>query len=290
MATKNNCSASIALETPTCKFYKNLKGQEENDISKQKVSTVNRESLEEQRGYAICGLSKSKATYNYYQDLANFELFHMKNSAEILKVNVDNLIKKDAELGKTIKDTSKLINDLQVKLHEANNTACSMRNCLQSLMSFKDDKIPIELECVTKQAKQLSKHGKDAADAIVNVAGIHTFSSLEILQPFATRLIEKLSALQGHTDSLISKARESEKKTQAELTDVLKNLNKEEFESCRISSNINAYDYTSEFICKEAGCQSAYQLIKNVNTICEELVKEKSKDDSSLQHLQGNCD
>ena len=194
MATKNNCSV-LAQDTPVCKFHKKLTNEHTLHTQELDTSKIKIEAWEVVRAYAICSLAKSEHTFEYYRDLTNYELFDMKDSVQIIKGNIDKHVKQDEELDKLILDVSKSLNDLQVKLHDVNNAACTMLNCLQSTLNFKDDKIPEQLKEVIDKAKDLSKGGKQAAEAMVKVAGIHTFSNLETLQPFGTSLINKLTAL-----------------------------------------------------------------------------------------------
>jgi hypothetical protein len=210
----------------------------------------------------------------------------MKDSAERIKTNIDEYVAQDDALGKLITDTSKLLNDLQVNLHDANNAACKMRNCLQSTLGFKDDEMPEKLKDVTDEAKDLSKDGKKAAEAMVKVAGIHTFSNLETLQEFSTTLTDKLTALWTLTDGLITNAKADQEKAQDKLLEVLKQLNAVEFESFRTAAIVNAEKSTLGFICDEE-CES----IECVEAICKDLGNKESEASSpSRSYLQDDMD
>lgn len=285
MSTNNNCGV-IAKETPVCKFNKKLIEDHALHIEGLVASQIKIDAWEIVRAYAVCSLAKYEETFEYYRDLTNFELFDMKDSAEIIKTNVDNYVQQDTALGKLITDTSKLLNDLQVKLHDANNAACAMRNCLQSILGFSDHDVPKELKDVTDLAKDLSKDGKDAAHTMVTVAGIHTYSNLEKLQPFGSDLKDKLTALKGLTDSLITTAKSDQEKSQTELLAVLKSLNAQEFESYGLTGVVNAEHRTLEFIC-EGQCVP----IDCVEEICRELgSKESEAGHPTRNHLQGDMD
>jgi hypothetical protein len=285
MVTNNNCSV-LAPDTPICKYHKQIASEHNSHIQELDTTKTKIEAWEVVRAYAICSLAKSEQTFEYYQDLTNFELFDMNDSVQIIKANIDEGVKQDDELGKLILDVSKSLNDLQVKLHDANNAACTMRNCLQSTLSFKDDKLPEQLKDVIGKAKDLSKGGKQAAEAMVKVAGIHTFSNLETLQPFGTSLANKLIALRTLTDGLIATAKKDQETSQTELLDVLKQLNKVEFESFRTAVKINAEKNTLDFICKEE-CEP----IECVEKICMSLgSKESEASNPSKSYLQGDMD
>ena len=276
MADNNKNSTPPTPGNLVCEFHKKLKNERASHQSILEASLINIESFETARGYALCCRAKSEETAEYYRDLDNFELFDMKKSAEIIKVNIDNLVKQDTELGNMIKAASKLLKDLKMKLQDSNDAACQMRNCLQSLLNFKEHEVPEELTCVTDLAKKLSKHGQEAAAAMVKVAGIHTFSNLETLQPFGSKLTETVTALKSCTDSLIATAKTDEEKAQGDLTKVLEELNAEEFKSFGTTGVVNAHNSTLGFIC-EGECQP----IECVEEICKEIGKCESEADES---------
>jgi len=271
MATSNNNCNALAQETPVCKFHKKIKGEHKQYENQLNIFGINIKSLETECDYALSNLEQTKKTFNFYQDLNNFQLFDMVKSAEIIKADIDDQAKKDTdELGKMIAEASKSLNELQVKLHEANNVACSMRNCLQGVLGFKDEGEPSEpdqLKCVTRLAKKLNKNGKDAANAMINVAGIHTFSNLETLKPTANNLIEKLTILKGQTDTLVGSAQEGKDDAQVKLTEVLEKLNEEQFRYFQTTSKVNAHEATLSFICGTECCSS----IDEVGRICDSL-------------------
>lgn len=262
MATNN----ALAKETPVCKFHKEMTEGKKSSKDKRQVSQIKIASLKIERSYAACNLASSATTQEFYQNLNTFELSGMVASADIIKSDIDARAGLDTgELSTMIADASKLLGDLQSNLHAANNAACSMHNCFKSLLG-KDNPIPPELNDVTDLAKKLSENGKDVADAMVKVAGIHTFSNLETLQPFAGRLVDKLKALKSSTDELAEGAGNDGKAARDELTEVLKQLNQEEFNCFHSTSEINAYTSTLDFICKER-CEP----ITCVEAICKKL-------------------
>lgn len=274
MAENTKSSASPTSGNLVCKFHKKKKSERASLKSTLAASAILIESLEIERGYALCCRAKSEEAADYYRDLDNFELFDMQKSSEIIKANIKNLVGQDAELGKAITAASKSLNDLKKKLQESNDAACQMHNCLQSLLGFKEEKpsgkheLSEKVACVTELAKKLSKHGQEAAAAMVKVAGIHTFSSLETLQPFGDELANAIKALKSGNDSLIDTAKKDEVKSQADLTLVVQNLNAEEFKSFGTAGVINGYNSTLGFIC-EGECQP----ITCVEEICKEIGK-----------------
>lgn len=280
MVTKNNCSAHLP-ETPVCTFQKTLRRERSVQQAMLDASSIRIESCEIERGYAICTQATSEETFEYYRNLNNFELFDMQDSVARIKAKIDGYVNQDSDLGKKIKEVSKSLNDLREKLHEANNAACAMRNCLQGHLGFKDHDVPKELVDVTDLAKTLSKDGKKAAEAIVVVAGIHTFSNLETLKPHAANLTERINTLKSLTDSLINLAKADEAKAQTDLTGKLKKLNEEEFGYYATNGVVKAYNSSLQFICEEGQCHP----IECVDEICKQLGKNGSEADKSQKGL-----
>ena len=285
MAENSKSNTSPTPGNIVCEFHKKKEGERASHESTLAASAILIESLEIERGYALCGRAKAEETADYYRDLDNFELFDMQKSSEIIKDNIKVLVGQDTELGKGIAAASKSLNDLKKKLQESNDAACQMHNCLQSLLGFKDEKMSGKQElsekvtCVTDVAKKLSKHGQEAAAAMVKVAGIHTYSNLETLQPFGDKLTQAITALKSGNDSLIVTAKKDEEKAQADLALVLKNLNAEEFKSFGTTGVVNGYKSTLGFIC-EGECQP----ITCVEEICKEISKCESESD---EHAHG---
>ncbi|MBA5868935.1 MAG: hypothetical protein GDA68_02850 [Nitrospira sp. CR2.1] len=278
MAENAKSSTSPTPGNLVCEFHKKKKSERASHKSTLAASAILIESLEIERGYALCCRAKSEEAADYYRDLDNFELFDMQKSSEIIKANIKALVGQDTELGKAIAAASKSLNDLKKKLQESNDAACQMHNCLQSLLGFKEEKtsekhkLSEKVACVTELAKKLSKHGQEAAAAMVKVAGIHTFSNLETLQPFGDELVKAITSLKSGNDSLIAAAKKDEEKSQADLTLVVQNLNAEEFKSFGTAGVINGYNRTLGFIC-EGECQP----ITCVEEICKEIGKCESE-------------
>lgn len=278
MAENSKGNTSPTPGNIVCEFHKKKESELALHESKLVASAILIESLEIERGYALCGRAKAEETSDYYRDLDNFELFDIQKSSEIIKDNIKVLVGQDTELGKAIAAASKSLNDLKKKLQESNDAACQMNNCLQSLLGFKEEKssgkheLAGKVTCVTDLAKKLSKNGQDAAAAMVKVAGIHTFSNLETLQPLGDKLTQAVTALKSGNDSLIATARKDEEKAQVDLALVLKNLNEEEFKSFGTTGLVTGYNSTLSFICEE-DCQP----ITCVEEICKEIGKCESE-------------
>lgn len=275
MAKSKNCSGNEP-KTPVCLFIEDLEKKKTVNKEQRATSRIRRESWETLRGYALCTLDNTEKTHQYFRDMSNFELLDMQDSAKIIASYVDTTVTIDSALAKNIAEASKLLVDLQNKLHEANNAACTMRNCLISHLDLDDSQAsdkPVEqkLKSVTEAAKCLSDDGKTAAEAMVNVAGIHTFSNVEKLQSHARLLVKNVDDLKAWTDSLVASAMNDVKTAQAELDQVHLKLNQEEFGYFHSISSLNAVIGTRNVICSDDPCRS----IDCVEKICTKLGEEE---------------
>lgn len=271
MKNEKNCNCANEankLAGAICAHRKGLQDKNNTAVGENEASKTLIYQYESKRGYKLCCLSMAEETHRFYRDIDNYELFDMLRSAEIIQVNVDGYSKKNAELAKMIKDGSKMLNELKDKLHDANNAACAMYNCLKSIMGFSDDKVPTEISNITATAKSLSEDGKAAAEALVTIAGIHTFSNVDELKPFSKNLVDKLTLFKKTTNDYIKKAAEDAKTAQTELTKAIDELNTEEFKFFEGDSVSNGLSATLDFICN-GQCES----ISVVDDICQELTE-----------------
>lgn len=257
-----------------CAYLKFLKDQKKISESGVEAAMKDIEYLEMVRGYNLCCLKLAEETHDFYRDLNNYELVDMQNSTEIIQANLDAYKNKKQEMAKSVTDASKRLNDLKVRLHDANNAACTMRNCLKSILGFADDNIPEELRMVTSSAKLLSENGQKAAEAMTKIAGIQTFSNADGLKQFGERLKTVIERLKNSSDEFIKKAAEETTTAQKDLTKTIKDLNQKEFNEFKEKNHLTAISSSIGFIC-EGKCQS----IDQVEEICRIISKEKQDDD-----------
>jgi hypothetical protein len=279
MKNDNNCKrsneGSNKLVGAICEHHRVLKDKKGVSESEIKASSILISYHDMVRGYKLCCLNMAEETHRFYRDIDNYELFDIQKSTEIIQANVDKHSKKNGELAKCIKEGSKMFNDLKVKLHDANNAACAMHNCLKSILGFTDDEVPSEVSSITSLAKELSQDGQNAAEALVKIAGIQTFANVEELKPSAKNLVDKMKQFKKTTDEHIKKAGEDAKSAQAELTRVIEELNTEEFRCFEETNTCNGLTDTINFIC-EGKCEP----ISTVDDICEDVTKGTSEGNS----------
>ena len=283
MANPNaNCSNGPTKPANiVCIYHKDIKDKMDVNISEISTSNTLISYYEMVRGYKLCCLSMAEETYQFYRDIDNFELFDMKRSTEIILTNVEGYIKKNGDLAKSIKEGSKMLNDLKVKLHDANNAACAMSNCLKSIFTFSDGEIPEVISDITQSAKSLSEDGQKAAEALVKIAGIHTFSNVDGLKSFSQKLGEAMKQFKTLSDEYMAKAAEDAKAAQTELTKSIDDLNNTEFKCFGETSALNAHNSTITFM-----CESTCSPIERVEEICK-VVSQKEDGEESQGGKQG---
>ena len=118
MAENSKSNTSPTPGNLVCEFHKKKESERASHRSTLAASAVLIESLEIERGYALCCRAKAEETADYYRDLDNFELFDMQKSSEIIKANIKALVGQDTELGKAIVAASKSLNDLKKGIKE----------------------------------------------------------------------------------------------------------------------------------------------------------------------------
>ncbi len=258
-----------------CTYHKVLKDKKK--TSESRVESVKKEVefLEMLRGYKLCCLNIAEETHDFYRDLDNYELYDMQHSTELIQINVEAYKNKKLEMAKTVTDASKMLNDLKVKLHDANNAACTMRNCLKSILGFTDENIPEEINKITGSAKSLSENGQKAAEALIKIAGIQTFSNADSLKSFGQKLVDVVKLLKSASDEFIKKAAEEAKIAQVDLTKTIKDLNQIEFDDFGAKNSLNAVSSSIKFIC-EGQCQP----IDEVGEICRKISKDTQNDNN----------
>jgi len=278
LTSPNKCAEPGTPAKTICDYRKRLKDELAASESIQFASTSKIAGWKTARGYQLCTLAETEKTLDYYRDLDNYELYDIQQSIVILVTNVATFITWDGDLTKSIKDASKMLNDLKTKMLEANNAACAMRNCLQSIIGFGDNEVPPKLQAVTDLAKKLSENSQKAAEAMVTIAGIHTFADLQPLKQFVQELTTVFKDLKTVTDGCIKAADGDLKAAQAELLKVIDGLNTEMFVSAGAQSAINGLKEALLFICgwdcRPIGC---------LEEICKKITSAEQSDPAAEQ-------
>ena len=142
MANKNNNDGSTLrnADNVICESLQVIKNDIMTEESLCEASGILRKSKVAARRYKICSLDRAEQSHNIYQDILSCVTIGSYKKAEIIKANVDEYVKKDDEVGKLLKDTSKLLNEMRVKIEEAHNAACAMSNCFENKILPKSGK------------------------------------------------------------------------------------------------------------------------------------------------------
>jgi hypothetical protein len=274
----NSNSTDPTPGTIICNYRQQRKDDSDAAASDLAAAASTIQGLELVRGYKLCTLSETEKTYDYYRDIDNYELYDAQQSAVIIKANIDIYAKADGDLKKLMTDDSKALKDLQDKLLDANNEACIMRNKLRQYLQFPDDKIPAQVQEISDAARALSENSQKAADAMVTIAGIHTFADLSALKPDADSLLQLLKDTKTTTDGFIKTAGDDAKAAQTDLSKVINDLNTAEFKSFEACNKMNGFTTVVDFICKGT-CQP----IDVVETICNDMTSGSKKEPDPKQ-------
>lgn len=272
MATNNSSTGKKRPADVICVFNKQVMADAKAADSQVIAASHALECQEIVLGFKLCFLDKGEDTFHFYRDLDIYELYDIAKSAEIIQANVDRFAKNAADLRKQINESSKLLNDLCTKLKDANDSACAMRNCLKSILGF--DNAPDELNKVMASSKELSANGQQAAEGLVKIAGIQTFSNVENLKPFAAKMTQYGKDIRALTDENIKKSQEDNKATQTEVTKTIEELNKYQFEGFDAGNIRSALYSTRGFIC-DGPCYP----IEDLDKICEEVNNGQKSDE-----------
>ncbi len=281
MANMNgNDSASQNPEKKICEKLKDIKNEKKTADSLYIANGSKRDSKEIARGYKICCLNKAEETYDLYQDLMSCIVIKNYKKAEIIQTNVDEYIKKDDELEKLINESSKLINDLRIKMNEANDAVCVMVNCVKECIIPKPNKgskgkgskdgsakgirdISNLLETISEKTSKLACKGQNAFNGVVNIAGIQTFTNTVGLKGFATKLMDTMKIF---NDCIAENIKSSEKDVATyrdELNVVVEELAEVTCNLYAEGSKSQGLENTRVFIC-EGKCEE-----EELDILCE---------------------
>lgn len=282
----NSLNGSSGIRQPVdviCDYHKWIKTNLDSATATVEAIKTTKDFRAVERWYKLCCLSTSNRTYNYYRDLDNYQVFDMNKSVEALQVSVDDHIKKNDSLEKKIQDASKILNDIQTKLQNAHNAACAMENCIKGTIDLEEyQEVKDALTPVLDKAEYLDQKGHDAAEGIAKIAGIQTFSNIDILKDFGKKLGETVKSLKTMVDDNIKKGTDEVKKAQEDLTKVLEALNKLKFDQHRESVVANGLTNTHDFICCTGdGCLPTQTIEEICQSMCDDSVLRTGGDSHS---------
>ena len=175
------------------------------------------------------------------------------------------------------------------KVAEANSELCSMTTCVKDLISADskkknggkgdvDDDVKKILECleeINTSTTEMKNKAENAAESVITIAGVQTFTNTEGLKSFIDSVVTKVAELKDCTDSNIKSTAEEVEKAREELNEVVQELAQSECDEASANTTINGLTNVEKFICK---CDCKGECLD----VCEELAKcrkEKPKSD-----------
>jgi gas vesicle protein len=274
--TQNGSTGPLKPDVVICQFYTQTRDEQRAAQSLETAAATLVSSKKGARMYKLCLLDKAEQTYDYYQRMESAELINALKGAESIQKNIEIYIKKNDDLEKLIKESSKMLGDLKMKLQEANNTACITSNCIESTLKKTeaelknpDKSVFKELRAardkVTDTAKSLSDSGQVIFNSIVSIAGIQTFSDIDNLKPFGQKLLDSITALKTTTGDHAKKATDDIKTAQTELTKITEELTLAHYKKHTESVQHAALQAMTDFICKHE-CNA-----ETVEDICSKM-------------------
>ncbi|AXT61559.1 hypothetical protein D1816_14775 [Aquimarina sp. AD10] len=210
MASKNNNDSNTSrnADTVICESLKVIKNDKKTAASLYVANEILRRSKKAARRYKVCGLDKAQESQGVYEDIMSCVTIGSSKKTEIIQKNVNEYTKKDDEIEKLIKESSKLLNEMRLKIEDAHNAACAMSNCFENKIlpktgkSTKDGEkadVHEDLQKILQKTKELNEKGQNAFDSSVTIAGIQTFTNTHSLNDF----MAKLSAAMGTFKSTV---------------------------------------------------------------------------------------
>lgn len=298
--TNSNTGGIPEIKGPAkviCDYQTTLKIERATEDSKSQAAISSTEGAQTVLGYKRCTLSEYERSQDYYRHLDNYELLDMHLSINLIVDEVKKVVAWDDDLGKLIKEEAGKLNDLKAKLLDANNSACTMSNCLKGVLGLDHNRCngkdsgsePWKLEVkklvnkITEQAGELSKQGQETAGAMIKIAGIHTFSDLRSLDPLLKKLPTAIKEFRAATDGNLKAAAEGEKKAQTDLAKAIEELNKAEFAGYDADSTYNGLHSAVTFI-----CGGPCELLTRVEEICRETVPKSDEEDKPRNGLNND--
>lgn len=260
-----------------CDYLKTLKERKRDAEVKAETAKTRMQRANILRGYKLCCLELAETTHAYYQDMDNYELLDMAESAKLILEDVTTFAADIEALQNTIQSSSQKLIDVKTKLHDAHDAACAMYNCIDRNVELdkpKYEKIKDALDNVMEKARVLDSCSQDASDAMVKIAGIQTFIDGEGPTEMATDLKDQFAALRSDVEGYISAAAEDAVTAQTGVSEAVVTLNKDEFDRYEHTTDAGGLKKTKEFLCEE-DCEH----ISIVDEICCSIgmVKDNSR-------------
>ncbi len=260
MASKNNENSSPRnADKVICESLTLIKNDKKTALSAYNANKILRKSKKTARRYKVCGLDKAEESHSVYQDIMSCVTIDSYKKVEVIQKNIDEYAKKDDELEKMIKDASKLLKELRVKIEDADTAACAMSNCFKNKIqpntgkSKKDDqkkKADGMLQDILEKTKKINDQGQNAFESAVSIAGIQTFTNAHSLQPFATNVTNAIKEFKTTVETNITSTAGDVTSCREELNNIAGELAQITCDKKSEAVKYEALDGVVDFVCK----------------------------------------
>lgn len=255
----NDNGGSRSPDTVICDNLRVLKDDKNSADSAYDANGTLQKSKETVRRYKICCLSKAEESLGVYQDIMTCIALGNTKKTGIIEKSVDDYIKKDDEIEKLIKESSKLLNEMRVKLEEAHNASCAMKNCIKNKILSKSGK-PIKddvdvakageaLNDILEKAKKLDEKGQNAFESAVVIAGIQSFTNTGSLKDFAKNVATSVKTFKDCIDTNIQSTGNDVKTVREELNEIVENLTQIICDKKAEKTKSKGLDSVMDFVC-----------------------------------------
>lgn len=282
----NDNSATQSPDMVICKGIKVIENDKKTADSEYAAYKTLQESKEDARGYKICFLDKAEESNEVYQDIMSCITIGNYKKAEIIQKNIDNYIIKDDEIGKLIKDSSKLLNEMRVKMEDAHNAACAMSNCVKNKVlpkskKIKGNKIESDLKEILDKTKILDEKGQNAFESAVTIAGIQTFTNTSSLKEFTTSLTDTMKIFKDCITSNIDSTNGDVTTSREELNVIVEELAVIVCDKKAESTTSQGLNAVLKFVCESECDGECLDLCKDIKDCYD------SDDDHHQHHKKG---
>ncbi|GAA4272683.1 hypothetical protein U6A24_08010 [Aquimarina gracilis] len=228
MASKNNNENSNLrnADTVICECLTGIKNEKKAAGSMRDAYKILKKSKKAARRYKVCGLDKAEESHGVYQDIMSCVAIGSSKKTEVIQTNINEYNAKDDQIEALIKESSKLLNQMRIKIEEANDAACALSNCFKNKIlpksgkSKKDDEKEEaykKLQDILEKTTKLNEKGQNAHDSVITIAGIQTFTNTHSLTEFMTKTSTAMSGFKSTVESNISSTSEDVTKCREEL-------------------------------------------------------------------------
>jgi len=280
------------LRTPDkviCEGLKVIKDEKRAAESSKIAKETLKRSKNTIKGYKICCLKRAQESYELYNSIMTCVVTGNSKKTEIIKTKVDELIIKDGDIEKMIKESSKLISELKVKMTEANTAACNMKTCVESKILTKlkklsaskrtdeDKKFEKWFNDIIVKNKTVTDKVENAFESVVSIAGLQTFVNTESLKENTDQLTEAMTTLQDCIEGNIESTGGEVATFREELNTVVAELAQLKCDAKMEGAKVKGLKLVEDFIC-EADCDDeCLDVCKEFNE-CKEVPEPDDED------------